>query len=96
MKTTVIIFFALTFFSTHLFAQIHPDADTIIPSKGNIEQQLKDIRKRQILLYSDSAGAGNLPKKSHQIDSTKKNRYNDLLDDDPQYNKKSSILNPAL
>ena len=96
MKTTVIIFFALTFFSTHLFAQIHPDADTIVPSKGNIEQQLKDIRKRQILLYSDSAGAGNVPKKSHHIDSTKKNRYNDLLDDDPQYNKKSSILNPAL
>ena len=30
------------------------------------------------------------------IDSVKKNRYNDLLNDDPQYNKKSSILNPAL
>src|ERR1700759_5828970 len=96
MKTTTFIFLILTFFSTQLFAQIHPEADTIVPSKGNIEQQLKEIRKRQILHYSDSAGAGNLPKKSHHIDSTKKNRYNDLLDDDPQYNKKAPWWNPAL
>src|ERR1700759_981364 len=94
--TTIIFLLALSFSSTHVCAQIHPDADTIVPSKGNIEQQLKDIRKRQILLYSDSAGAGNLPKKTHHIDSTKKNRYNDLLDDDPQYNKKAPWWNPAL
>ncbi len=110
MKTTAIIFLTLTFFSTQLFAQIHPDADTIpsrsnqihpdadtiVPSRGNIEQQLKDIRKRQILLYSDSTGSGNVPKKSGLIDSTKKNRYNNLLEDDPEYNKKSPIWNPAL
>jgi hypothetical protein len=96
MRTTTIIFLTLTFFSTQLFAQIRPDADTIVPSRGNIEQQLKDIRKRQILLHSDSTGAGNVPKKSGLIDSVKKNRYNNLLDDDPQYNKKSPWWNPAL
>jgi len=72
MKTPTIIFLILILSTKNLFAQIHPEADTIVPSKGNIEQQLKDIRKRQILLYSDSAGAGNLPKKSHHIDSAKK------------------------
>jgi len=96
MRTTAIVFLTLTFFSTHLFAQIRPDADTIVPSKGNIEQQLKAIRKRQVLLYSDSAGAGNVPKKSGAIDSTKKNRYNNLLEDDPQYNKKYPLWVPAV
>jgi hypothetical protein len=109
MKTTTIIFFTLTFLSTHLFAQHQADADTtvpsrsqhqadadtIVPSKGNIEQQLKDIRKRRILRYSDSTVTGNVPKKSRLVDSTKRNRYNDLLDDDPEYNKKSSIFVPA-
>src|ERR1700681_3388469 len=90
----VIISMLLIFFSAEIYAQV--DADTIVPAKGNIEQQLKDIRKREILRHSDSTGVGNVPKKTQLIDSTKKNRYNDLLYDDPEYNKKYPIWKPAL
>jgi hypothetical protein len=91
----IVILMLLIFFSAELYAQV-PDADTIVPAKGNIEQQLKDIRKRQILHHSDSTRNGNVPKKTGFIDSTKKNRYNDLLDDDPKYNKKYPLWKPAL
>jgi hypothetical protein len=94
MKTTIFLL-TITLFSTRLFAQISSEADTIVPSRGHIEQQLKDIRKRQILNHSDSTASGNVPKKSWHIDSTKRNRYNNLLEDDPQYNKKSSLFVPA-
>jgi Domain of unknown function (DUF3943) len=90
----IVISLLLIFSSAELFAQV--DADTIVPARGNIEQQLKDIRKREILHHSDSTGNGNVPKKSGSIDSTKKNRYNDLLDDDPEYNKKYPFWKPAL
>src|SRR5450755_3932415 len=87
------ILFCLLLSSVVLSAQI---ADTIIPANGNIENQLKEIRKRQIILHSDSTKNGNVPKKTALIDSTKKNRYNDLLDDDPEYNKKYPVWKPAL
>src|ERR1035438_1840062 len=79
MKIIFILFFLLLS-STVLCAQ-DPAADTIVPSKGNIEQQLREIRKRQILLHSDSTKNDNVPKKTALVDTTKKNRYNDLLDD---------------
>jgi hypothetical protein len=91
----IIVSLLLIFYSAGLYAQ-EPVADTIVPAKGNIEQQLKDIRKRQILHYSDSTKGGNVPQKTGLIDSTKKNRYNDLLDDDPKYNKKYPLWKPAL
>jgi len=92
---TAIVFFCLLFSLNAIVAQVQ-SADTIVPSKGNIEQQLKEIRKRQIALHSDSTKNGNVPKKTALVDTTKKNRYNDLLDDDPEYNKKYPVWKPAL
>ena len=62
-----IVFFYLLFSSLKLIAQV-PVADTIVPSKGNIEGQLREIRKRQIILHSDSTKNGNVPKKTARID----------------------------
>src|SRR5450432_3140838 len=91
----IFILFNLLFSLNAIVAQVQ-SADTIVPAKGNIEQQLREIRKRQILLHSDSTKNDNVPKKTALVDTTKKNRYNDLLDDDPEYNRKYPIWKPAL
>jgi hypothetical protein len=68
--------------------------DTINRGKGNDDQQLKDIKEKKVELHSDSLG--NQPLKSELIDTTKENKYGDLLRDDPLYNKKYPLWIPAV
>jgi hypothetical protein len=71
----------------------NPATDTIIPSKGDINAQLKAINHRKIVWNRDSAGIA--PRKWAGLDTTKYSRYGDLLNDDPEYTKKSKIWRPA-
>ncbi|HVS98148.1 MAG TPA: DUF3943 domain-containing protein [Puia sp.] len=77
---------------TPVLAQ-NPATDTIIPAKGDIPGQLKAIRERKIAWFRDSAGIE--PRKLPGMDYTKYSRYGDLLNDDPEYTKKSKVWRPA-
>lgn len=87
----ILIFFIC--FSTRLIAQEVPVKDTIVPSKGNPNEQLKEIKKEKKQLVTDSANGQ--PTKNPLIDTTIKNKYGDLLDDDTAYNKKYKFWRPA-
>jgi hypothetical protein len=89
MKAAYILTYLLLF-SPWLFAQRTVKADTIKPAKGNVEKQLEQIKERKIKLHSDSTG--NEPLKSRLIDTTIQDRYGDILNDDPKYNKRYSLL----
>jgi Domain of unknown function (DUF3943) len=80
-------------YSIAIHAQAQP-TDTIVPAKGNIKGQLKEIKKEKVDKLSDSAA--NDPKKTPLIDSTKYNKYGDLLNDDPKYNLKYPLWKPAV
>jgi hypothetical protein len=73
-------------FSAFTNAQNTVKSDTIKPGAGKAEKQLEHIKERKIKLHSDSTG--NQPKESILIDTTIQNKYGDLLNDDPEYNKK--------
>jgi len=90
---TLLCFICLLLPSKILVAQ-NPATDTIVPSKGDIEGQLKAIRKRKIIWNRDST-FGAEPRKLPGLDTTKYNRYGDLLNDDPEYTKKSKVWRPA-
>lgn len=100
MKTAGILALFL-FFSFLLEAQgtakhdttIKAKNDTIVPAKGNVKEQLKDIKEKKAELHSDSVG--NEPKKSALIDTTVTNKYGDLLEDDTAYNKRYHFWVPA-
>ena len=77
-----------------LFAQ-NPATDTIIPSKGDINGQLRAIKQRKIIWNRDSANSTE-PRKLPGLDTTRYDRYGDLLRDDPEYTKKSKIWRPAM
>jgi hypothetical protein len=79
--------------SAQLFAQKVTPVDTIKPGKGPVKEQLKDIKAAKKTL-TDSAG--NAPKKSPLIDTTIQNKYGDLLNDDPKYNKKYPLWKPVV
>ncbi|MDP1622663.1 MAG: DUF3943 domain-containing protein [Bacteroidales bacterium] len=68
--------------------------DTIVPGKGNREDQIRKIDEVKVKLLSDSLG--NEPRKSALIDTTMQNKYGNLLDDDPEYNKRYPLWIPAL
>jgi hypothetical protein len=91
MKTICILVFLLLS-STFIYAQV-AKPDSIVPSKGLPENQLKNIKEKKIELHSDSAATQ--PKKS-AIDTTVLNKYGDLLDDDTAYNKKYPLWKPAV
>jgi hypothetical protein len=93
MKRFYILFFLL-FYSAIFYAQT-PALDTIVPAKGNINKQLKEIKRKKNSFHADLAGI-NEPKKTALIDTTKYNKYGDLLNDDPEFNKKYAIWKPAL
>ncbi|MCX6237453.1 MAG: DUF3943 domain-containing protein [Bacteroidia bacterium] len=93
---TVCFIALLLLSSTFLFAQVPAKHDTIVPGKGSRGKQLEQIKEKKIALHSDKSGAGNEPKKSALIDTTFQNKYGDLLDDDPEYNKKYSIMHVTL
>ena len=92
MKTTYILAFLLLF-APMLYAQKTVKADTIKPAKGNIDKQLEQIKDRKTKLHDS---IGNEPKKSALVDTTVQNKYGDLLDDDPEYNKRSALWKPLL
>jgi hypothetical protein len=93
MKATLI--FAFLFLFT-LF--LHPQQ----PAKSNIKKQGKvdtnkkvlEVKEEKTKNHSDSTGKE--PAKSVLIDSTFRNKYGDLLYDDPEYNKRSSIWKPSV
>jgi len=100
MKTFLFLIFSICF-STIIFSQDVPVKDTsihikdtIVPAKGNPVQQLKDIKTEKKELFKDSANGQ--PTKSPLIDTTVKNKYGDLLDDDTAYNKKYPVFRPAI
>jgi hypothetical protein len=66
--------------------------DTIVPGKGSREAQMDKIDAVKIKLLSDSTG--NEPRKSSLIDTTRQNKYGDLLEDDTAYNKRSPLWIP--
>lgn len=94
--------FVFLFSSAFLHAQQKPvqhrekvaPSDTIVPSKGAPEEQLKEIKEEKIKHLSDSAG--NEPKKSALVDTTVQNKYGDLLDDDKEYNKRYPLWIPLV
>lgn len=68
--------------------------DTINRSKGNDDKQLEKIKEVKVEKLSDSTG--NEPAKSALVDTTKQNKYGDLLDDDLEYNKRYPLWIPAV
>src|SRR6516225_1141834 len=72
-----------------------PETDTVSPNKGKPNEQVKEIKKEKIMLHSDADSNGTEPRKTALIDTTKTNKYADLLRDDPQYNKKYPLWVPA-
>ena len=93
MKKFYVLFY-LILYSEIFYAQI-PAMDTIVPARGNINKQLKEIRREKNNLHSDSTGI-NQPHKTQFLDTTKYNKYGDLLNDDPEYNKKYAVWKPPL
>ena len=90
---TVSLFCLLVFASTGLFAQ-KTKIDTIVPGKGTPNEQIKQSKELKKQLLSDSAG--HAPKRSPLVDTTVRNKYGDLLNDDIQYNKKYPVWKPAI
>lgn len=93
MKIAYILTFLLLF-SSFLHSQVPAKHDTIMPGQGSRSNQLEKIKEKKIKLHSDSTG--NEPKNSALIDTTIHNKYGDLLEDDPKYNKKYPLWETAL
>ncbi len=95
MKNTYLFASLIVFvlYPAILQAQV-PSKDTIVPARGNVKKQFEDIKKEKVILHSDSSD--NEPKKSPQIDTTTLNKYGDLLNDDPKYNKRYPLWKPAV
>lgn len=88
----IFIFICCSFFSVLMFAQEPQVKDTIVPAKGNPNEQLKEIKKEKKEIKDSSNGQ---PKKIVLVDTTINNKYGDLLNDDTAYNKKYHWLRPA-
>jgi len=67
--------------------------DTIVPAKGNVKQQLKEIKKEKVDQHSDAKGS---QPALALVDTTVQNKYADLLNDDTAYNKRYSLWVPAV
>jgi hypothetical protein len=93
-KSALFVYFVFLILSSKIMVAQNPATDTIVPAKGDIGGQLKAIRERKIAWFKDSAGLQ--PRRLPGLDYTKFSRYGDLLNDDPEYNKKSPIWKPAL
>jgi hypothetical protein len=90
----IFLYFTLSILPSEILLAQIPAKDTIVPAKGDIKGQLKQIKERKIAAHTDSANTE--PQKSPLLDSTKYSRYGDLLNDDPEYTKKSPIWRPAV
>jgi len=69
--------------------------DTIVPGKGTPKQQIKQFKQIKKQQLNDSTGK-NAPAKSPLVDTTVKNKYGDLLNDDIKYNKKYPAWKPLV
>jgi hypothetical protein len=92
-KPYILLHFIFLIWPAKFLLAQNPAQDTIVPAKGDIQGQLKEIRKRKIAWNRDSAGIQ--PRKLPGLDTTKYSRYGDLLNDDPEYTKKSPVWRPA-
>jgi hypothetical protein len=68
--------------------------DTIKPGKGPADEQLKQIKSSKNTI-KDSVPGGQ-PKKNPFIDTTVRNKYGDLLNDDIKFNKRYPIWKPLV
>jgi Domain of unknown function (DUF3943) len=66
----------------------------IVPAKGDRNEQLKEIKDDQSKAHTDSIGKEST--KSTMQDTTRNNKYADLLNDDPVYNKRYPFWIPAV
>jgi hypothetical protein len=92
MKFIYTILFFLA--AAQLQAQVITAPDSIKPEKGNREQQLERIKARKEKLFSDSLGPE--PANAVLLDTTRFNKYGDLLNDDPEYNPRQPLWKPAV
>ncbi len=68
--------------------------DTIVPGKVSREDQIRKIDAVKVKMLSDTTG--NQPRISALVDTTRQNKYGDLLDDDTAYNKRSPLWVPTV
>lgn len=68
--------------------------DSLSPNEGDRDQQLKEVKDRKINTFNDSLGAE--PSNSNLLNSTLYNKYGDLLNDDPEYNKREKLWKPVV
>jgi hypothetical protein len=94
VKEIVFLLF-LIFLTASAFAQQVTHLDTIVPGKGTPKQQIKQSKEIKKQLLSDSVG-GHQPAKSALVDTTVKNKYGDLLNDDIKYNPKYPVWKPMV
>ncbi|MGV3540424.1 MAG: DUF3943 domain-containing protein, partial [Rufibacter sp.] len=90
---TFFTFFLCLWSAVLLQAQVITEQDTIKPGRGNRDQQLQRIKERQKQLFKDSLG-GTEPANAFLLDTTLFNKYGDLLNDDPEYNRRQPIWKP--
>ena len=87
--TLILLFWSATFLHAQTVAPQKPNkvapSDTIVPGQDTRQKQIQKIDSVKVKQLSDSTG--NQPKKSALVDTTVENKYGDLLNDDPLYNK---------
>ncbi|WP_181307607.1 DUF3943 domain-containing protein [Rufibacter sp. XAAS-G3-1] len=93
MKYTL-TFFLCFYWVSVLQAQVITAPATIKPGLGNREEQLQRIKDRKKRLFADAPGATE-PANAFLLDTTRFNRYGDLLHDDPVYNKRQPLWKPV-
>ena len=91
---TLLLLILLILPSFAVLAQKTVPLDTIVPGKGAPKQQLKEYKEIKKQVLSDSGK--NAPSKSPLVDTTVKNHYGDLLNDDIKFNPKYPVWKPAI
>lgn len=93
MRTLLNLFlFYLGVMGVH--AQVVASPDTIKPGQGNRNLQLKEIKDQKTKLFSDTVGQN--VKGNAILNPALFNQYGDLLNDDPEYNKRQPLWKPAI
>ncbi|MDO3624604.1 DUF3943 domain-containing protein [Mucilaginibacter sp. BT774] len=95
-RIMIFVFLFVTFILNNVSAQkTTTHLDTIVPGKGTPKQQIKQFKQIKKQQLSDSTGK-NEPAKSPLVDTTVKNKYGDLLNDDIKFNQKYPAWKPAV